>query len=56
MMLIMLGKKQLKKWIISNKKYEKLPQDSGSFLYLQTDKVTDFIIQYPYILFLRGVS
>lgn len=26
------------------------------FLYLQTDKVTDFIIQYPYILFLRGIS
>ncbi|PTS33850.1 hypothetical protein [Lactobacillus helveticus] len=42
--------------IIEPKKYEKLPQYSGSFLYLQTDKITDFIIQYPYILFLRGVS
>ena len=27
-----------------------------AFLYLQTDKITDFIIQYPYILFLRCVS
>ena len=56
MMQIMLGKKQLKKWIILNNMFKDFHEMWWSFQYSQPYKVTNFIIQYSCISFKKSVS